>query len=148
MNKSNLNKKIINNLILGSSLYGISASIITQVQATSTPPNQEQDVHKHNQEATEQLRALRSKLAPVEEWIQWVDRENGADPDEQVGLLVPLEEAILHRDWKAVEILIQRGANLNRSVREKKVTVAKEGKKKEKSYTQTQENIMVANCCI
>jgi hypothetical protein len=34
MKMNNLNKKLINNLILGNSMFGISASIITQVQAT------------------------------------------------------------------------------------------------------------------
>jgi hypothetical protein len=131
------NKKLVNNVILGSSLFGSSVGIITTVQGTSTPPNQEQDVHQYDKEptltneeqdnkgqsvhqydteATEQLRALRSKLAPVEEWIKWVDREKGANPNGEIGCLVPLEEAILRSNLEAVDILIKRGADVNRIV--------------------------------
>jgi hypothetical protein len=116
MNKSNLNKKLVNNLILGSFLFGSFVSISTTVYGTSMPPKGKQGVHQYNKETTEQLRALRSKLVPVEEWIKWVDRENGADPNEQVRCLVPLEEAILRGNLNAVDVLIKRGADLNRIV--------------------------------
>jgi hypothetical protein len=122
MNRNKFNKKLVNNLILGSFLLGASAGMISIVQATSMPPNQEQDVHQYDKKATEQLRALRSKLAPVEEWIKLVDREKGADPNGEVkGLvplrcLVPLEEAILRSNSKAVEILIKKGADVNRMI--------------------------------
>jgi hypothetical protein len=124
MNRNKFNKKLVNNLILGSFLLGAFAGMISIVQATSMPPNQEQDVHQYDKKATEQLRALRSKLAPVEEWIKLVDREKGADPNGEVKGLVPLEEVILRGDLKAVEILIQRGADVNRIVYEDQVLVA------------------------
>jgi hypothetical protein len=132
MNRNKLNKKLVNNLILGSFLLGAFDGMISIVQATSMPPNQEQDVHQYDKKATEQLRALRSKLAPIEEWIKLIDREKGADPNGQVGLLVPLEEAILHSNSKAVEILIQKGADLNRSVSEREVLVSKTGQNGER----------------
>jgi hypothetical protein len=114
MKINKFNKKLVNKLMLGSFLFGSSASIITQVQAASTLSQGKQSVHQYNKEATEQLRAFRLELAPVEKWIKLVDRENGADPNEQVGELVPLEEAILSRSPKAVNVFIQHGADIHK----------------------------------
>jgi hypothetical protein len=52
----------------------------------------------------------------VKEGIKWIDRENGANLTEQVGFPVPLEEVIIRSDLKAVEILIKRGADVNRII--------------------------------
>jgi hypothetical protein len=121
MIRNKFNKKTVNSLILGSFLLGSSANIITQVQATSTSPQKGQKIHQYDKQATAELNALRSKLVPVEKWIQVVDRENGADPNVQIGTLGPLEEAILRGNPKAVEILIQKGADVNKIVKPQEI---------------------------
>lgn len=69
-------------------------------------------MHKYNDEATEKLRDLPLKIAPLVEYIKLVDRKEGADPNVRVGLNTLLEEAILHRSSKAVlEILLKNGRN-------------------------------------
>ncbi|MDR2812420.1 MAG: hypothetical protein LBB05_01335 [Puniceicoccales bacterium] len=114
MNKSNLNKKIINNLILGGSLFGVFASIITQVQATSTPPKRKQDVHQYNKEATKQLKTLLARPeTPLKECINLVQFQN-ADPNVQVGLFTLLEEVVLARSGLSVKPLIDKGADIHR----------------------------------
>jgi hypothetical protein len=73
---------------------------------------------------------LRLKLASIEEWIKLVDQEKGVDPNEQVGLLAPLEEAILSESLETVDILIKKGTDINRSVCNEKITVVKDVNRK------------------
>jgi hypothetical protein len=114
MKINSINKKLVSNLILGSSLYGISAGIITQVQATPTPPQGRQDVHKYNPKATEQLRALLARPeTPLKECINLVQFQN-ADPNIQVGLFTLLEEVVLTRSGLSVKPLIDKGADIYR----------------------------------
>ncbi|MDR0740640.1 MAG: hypothetical protein LBF34_02940 [Puniceicoccales bacterium] len=135
MKMNNLNKKLVNNLILGSSLYGTSVSIMTQVQATSTPPQGRQGVHQYNEEATEQLRALLAKSeTPLKECMSLV-QFNNADPNIQVGLFTLLEEAVLRRNYRMKD-LIDKGADIHR-ITNKQVERDEHGNIKRVKYGRT-----------
>jgi hypothetical protein len=115
MKVSKYNKKLVNYLILGSSLLGSSASIITQVQATSTLSQGKQSRHQYDKEATEQLKALLAKSeTPLKECMDLVQFKN-ADPNIQVGLFTLLEEVVLRRVY-GVKALIDKGAAMHRVV--------------------------------
>ncbi|MDR1435551.1 MAG: hypothetical protein LBI77_04070 [Puniceicoccales bacterium] len=119
------NEKLIRNCIAGSLFLGGSAIFTTQIQGTQPVPGAEQNIHRYNQEATEKLRKLRLELASLEKCIELV-REEDADPNVEVGILTLLEEAVLRRSPKAVEVFIEKGANVNRIVCEKEVWGAME----------------------
>jgi hypothetical protein len=115
MEINKFNKKIVSNLILGSSLYGIPASIITTMQATSTPPQGRQSIRQYNKKATAQLIALLSKSeTPLQECMNLV-QFNNADPNVQIGLFTLLEEIVLRRVY-GVKALIDKGADIHRVV--------------------------------
>ncbi|MDR2372354.1 MAG: hypothetical protein LBD60_04370 [Puniceicoccales bacterium] len=120
MKINSINKKLANNLVLGSSLYGISVGIITQVQATQRRYTPTQKVFKYMESA---ICILETKLSERnlsrEECIRLVRDDNG-DPNaqghfwfkEQNESLTLLEEAILSRYPEALEIFIAHGADV------------------------------------
>jgi hypothetical protein len=141
MEVNKFNKKLINNLVLGSSLFGVFASIITQVQGTQRtctirPKTVISKAREYN-DATDQLRrGLSRRDLSMEECIRFV-RDKEADPNIQALALAPkaistsdtqqskilppsqqsesltlLEEAILSRYPEALEIFIKHGADV------------------------------------
>jgi hypothetical protein len=122
MNNIKYNKKLVNNVILGSSLFGSSASITTTVQATPQLHAVGQKVHEYSSSATNNLsgRLYRRNLS-MEECIRFV-KDRRADPNEQSQWyksdsqqrksLTLLEEAILSRYPEALEIFIVHGADV------------------------------------
>jgi hypothetical protein len=122
MNRNKFNKKLVNNLILGSFLYGTSAGMITQVQATQRPRATKPKVYEYSKNSTGRLEAgMFQRNLSMEECIKLV-RDEGADPNAQIqGWQLPgtrmdtltlLEEAILSRFPGALEIFIAHGADV------------------------------------
>ncbi|MDR1906655.1 MAG: hypothetical protein LBQ03_00295 [Puniceicoccales bacterium] len=125
MKINKFNKKSINNLILGSFLFGASASIISQVQATQRSSVAKKNTYEYNPKATERLRELCSKPETLlDECIKLV-RDEKADPNVEAGSLTLLEEAVLRQSTSAVEVLIEKGASIYR-ITEKQVVDGRE----------------------
>jgi hypothetical protein len=83
MYQINLNKKLVSNLIFGSSLFGISASTITQVQGIQRSHAVRQQAREYAIDATGQLRGrLGQRNISMEECIRFV-RDKEADPNVQ-----------------------------------------------------------------
>jgi hypothetical protein len=113
MHKINLNKKSVNNLILGSSLCGISASIITIAQATQQVPLFYQMADVLMKKNIVQLGDLlfREEI-PVDQCEKLI-AEKRINLNIPVGPLCLLEKAILYGKSKAVQFLLkQDGINI------------------------------------
>jgi hypothetical protein len=124
MEINKFNKKIISNLILGSSLCGIS--IITTVQATQQAGTPRQETLRRQSEARRMFEH-RMRCGPdlsLEECMEFVQKCE--DVTVQGGLLTLLEEAILSRSPKAVNIFIKYNADIDK-VSEKVKDTYKDG---------------------
>ncbi|MDR1590711.1 MAG: hypothetical protein LBR92_01815 [Puniceicoccales bacterium] len=117
---NNLNKKLINNFVLGSFLFGVSVGTITQVQATQRAYTVRPKVHEYVLSATDNLEErLGRRNLSMEECIRFV-RDREANPNIQAHFhsqgqnesLTLLEEAILSRYPEALEIFIKHGADV------------------------------------
>jgi hypothetical protein len=131
MKINKFNKKVINNLIVGSFLFGSSSSIITQVQATQRPPMAKQN--QYDRKATERLKQLYLESetplskSTVDQCIKLVRDEN-ADPNVEVGDLTLLEAALLCHFRYAVEVFIEKGADIYRIANKQVVNEKKYGR--------------------
>jgi hypothetical protein len=122
MNRNKLNKKLVNNLILGSFLYGASDGTITAVQATQQARTPKQEALQRQSETRRRFEH-RMHCGPdlsLEECIKFV--QECKDATIQTGPLTLLEEAILSRSPKAVNVFVQYGADIHRVGRKVKDT--------------------------
>jgi hypothetical protein len=125
MKINEFNEKSINNIILGSFLFGASASIITQIQATQRSPVAKKNTSEYNSKATERLRELCSKVETLfDECIKLV-RDEKADPNVEAGFLTLLEKSVLRQSTSAVQVLIEKVASIYR-ITEKQVVDRRE----------------------
>jgi hypothetical protein len=115
MKVSKYNKKIVNYLILASSLFGSSASIITTAQATQRTSTPKQEALRRQLNTRAILKTVLSSPTGVslDECIRLV--RECEDATIQVGRLTLLEEAILSQSLEAVNVFIKYGANIHKA---------------------------------
>jgi hypothetical protein len=113
MNRNKLNKKLVNNLILGSFLLGVFDGIITQVQGTQQPSFSEEMADSSMKRNAMQLEDLlfRNDI-PMDQRVKLI-KEKQMPLIIGVGLLNLLGKAIAYSNVEIVEFLLREGIGMN-----------------------------------